>query len=711
MSDRPQLRFISRVSLVLLTLAPAAASGPSAPATAPANPYFEIRVVDEQTGRGVPLVELTTTYHARYVTDSAGRIAFYEPGLMDQEVHFAVRSHGYAYPSDGFGISGLRLVPTAGGSATVTIRRLNLAERLYRLTGAGIYRDSILLGRPVPLAAPVLNGRVTGCDSVLTALYRSRLFWIWGDTNWPAYPLGNFHATGATSRLPRDGGLDPDLGIDFTYFVREDGFARQMAPRVEEGAVWLDALTVFNEPQNGAAGNSPAATTATAVPGAASAADGPRERLLAAFARVRGLEATLERGFVEFDDEKQHFERVASFPLDAPVCPAGHPFRVRVGETPHLYFATAFPLRRVRDERAAYLDVSQCEAFTCLVPGTRLEAAAIDRGPDGAVRWGWKRNTPPLGPKDEADLVQSGKLQPGEALLQTRDIETGQPVWMHGGSTCWNAYRGRWVMIATQIFGTSMLGELWYCEADTPTGPWVYARKVLTHDNYSFYNPRQHPQFAKEGGRIIYFEGTYTVLFSGNEHPTPFYEYNQIMYRLDLGDDRLVLPVPVYAVGGRHSADRLATRGALRTVAIAAPDGARASAIAEARGPGPIAFFACDRPRDGLVPIVCEGDGSVPVLRALPADRARAPSGGTVPDATRVVCYALPPDVTPPPPCTVALHEYRRADGSDRWYGVDTAAAPPGFERQPAPLCHVWQNPYAPTMLFDPAAEVSAEPW
>ena len=681
------------LALLATPLAVSAQPPTPSPATAPATPCFEIRVVDEQTGRGVPLIELTTTYNARYVTDSAGRIAFHEPGLMDQEVHFTVRGHGDEYPKDGFGIAGVRLVPTAGGSATVPVRRLNLAERLYRITGAGIYRDSVLLGRPVPLAAPVLNGRVAGCDSVLTALYHGRLFWIWGDTAWPAYPLGNFHATGATSLRPDDGGLDPDLGIDFTYFVRDDGFARRMAPMVEEGAVWLDALTVFTD------------APIPAAPGR------PRERLLAAFARVRGLEATLERGFVEFDDEKQQFERVARFPVDAPVYPAGHPFRVRVGETPYLYFATAFPLRRVRDDRAAYLDVNQCEAFTCLAAGTRLEAGVVDRGPDGAVRWGWKCNTPPLGPKDEADLVAAGKLRPDEALLQTRDIATGQPVWMHGGSTYWNAYRGRWIMIATQIFGTSMLGELWYCEADTPTGPWVYARKVLTHEKYSFYNPRQHPEFAKEGGRIIYFEGTYTVLFSGNEHPTPFYEYNQIMYRLDLGGERLVLPVPVYALGGRSSADRLATRGALGTVAGAAPEPAHTSALAGARRPGPVAFFACDRPCDGLVPVVCQSDGGVPVLRALPADPARAESSGGATSATRVVFHALPPDVTAPPPCTVALHEYRQSAGPDRWYGVAAAAPPPGFERQPQPLCYVWQNPYAPTILFDPAGEVSAEPW
>ena len=89
-------------------------------AAAPAAPsdYFAIRVVDEQTGRGVPLVELKTTNDVRHVTDSNGLIAFHEPGLMDTEVFFHVASHGYEYPKDGFGYRGVRLKPTAGGEAT-----------------------------------------------------------------------------------------------------------------------------------------------------------------------------------------------------------------------------------------------------------------------------------------------------------------------------------------------------------------------------------------------------------------------------------------------------------------------------------------------------------------------------------------------------------------------------------------------------------------
>ena len=92
--------------------------------------YFAIEVVDEQTGRGVPMVELQATNSARYYTDSAGLIAFDEPGLMGRKVFFAVASHGYEFAKDGFGIRGVVLEPRPGGSARLKIRRVNIAERL-----------------------------------------------------------------------------------------------------------------------------------------------------------------------------------------------------------------------------------------------------------------------------------------------------------------------------------------------------------------------------------------------------------------------------------------------------------------------------------------------------------------------------------------------------------------------------------------------------
>jgi len=175
---------------------------------------FEIQVVDQATGRGVPLVELRTVNQIRYVTDSAGRVAFFEPGLMGTRVFFHVRSHGYEFAKDGFGMRGRALDVRPGGRAVLKIKRINIAERLYRITGGGIYRDSVLLGRDAGIKQPLLNAKVLGQDSVQAVVYRGKVHWLWGDTNRPGYPLGNFHMPGATSKLPGAGGLDPAVGVD-----------------------------------------------------------------------------------------------------------------------------------------------------------------------------------------------------------------------------------------------------------------------------------------------------------------------------------------------------------------------------------------------------------------------------------------------------------------------------------------------------------------
>jgi len=475
---------------------------------------FAIEVVDEATGRGVPLVELITTSGITYVTDSAGLVAFDEPGLMNQRVHFAVKSDGYEFRKDGFGFPGVALDVTPGGSATIKIKRLNIAERLYRLTGQGIYRDSVLLGRDPPTKEPLLNAKVTGSDSVMTAVYRGKLHWFWGDTNWPAYPLGLFHTPGATSKLPKHAGLDPARGVDLAYFTGDDGFARATAQMPGDGPTWISGVTVLPD----AAG---------------------RERMLCGYAKIKPPLEAYSRGVAEWDDERNEFRQVSEFAANVPLYPDGHPLVVRdVGED-YVYFAAPFPLVRTRATAASYKDLATYEAYTCLAPGSTLAEPTIDRDESGRVRYAWKRGTPPVDAQQQAKLVKSGKLTAEEGLLQLRDATTGKEVIAHAGSVNWNEYRKKYVLIAVQIYGSSMVGELWYAEAETPLGPWKEAVKIVTHDKYSFYNPKHHPQFDQEGGRFIFFEGTYTHTFSGNEQKTPRYDYNQIMYRLDLADERL----------------------------------------------------------------------------------------------------------------------------------------------------------------------------
>lgn len=484
---------------------------------------FAIHVVDDATGRGVPLVELRTTDEATYYTDSNGIVAFAEPAFMGRRVFFHVRSHGYECPKDGFGYAGVALDVTPGGSGRIAVKRLNIAERLYRITGAGIYRDSVLVGEPAPIREPLLAGDVVGQDSVLVAPWRGKLYWFWGDTNRPEYPLGQFQTSGATSPLPGPGGTNPSRGIDLSYFVNDEGFSRPMCPLPGEGPVWLDGLSV--------------------VPDASGL-----EQLVAHYSRVRGLEAVLEHGLALYDDTAGVFHRQAEFDLARPwECPRGHPLPFTDAGREYLLFPTPFVSARVPALADSLARQESYEAYTCLPRGARYVKGATDveRAADGSLAWGWKAATEPITQEQERELVEAGKIRPEEARYQVRDVESGKPVRMHGGSIAWNAYRGKWILIAVQSFGEpSFLGEVWFSEAESPLGPWHWARRIVTHDHYGFYNPVHHPFLDEDGGRVIYFEGTYCKTFEAPATvPTPRYEYNQMMYRLDLSDPRLTGPL------------------------------------------------------------------------------------------------------------------------------------------------------------------------
>jgi len=630
------------------------AASPADPAGAdPAGPskYFRIHVIDAQTRRGIPLVELETTNNIRLYTDSNGLVAFYEPGLMHRKVFFHVRSHGYEFPKDGFGMAGRQLDVSPGGRAVLEMKRINIAERLYRVTGGGIYRDTVLLGEKPPIREPLLNALVFGSDSVMNVIYRGRLYWFWGDTGWPAYPLGNFHMTAATSRLPSEGGLDPAVGVDLEYFVREDGFARSMAPIPGDGPTWLSAFCVLRE--------------------------GGRERLLALYAKIKPPLEAYQRGVCEFDPDRQIFQKTAQWDLSDPLLSSlahlagGQTLQKDVDGREYVFCENPFPLIRVPATAEAFNDLRRYEGFTCLQQGSAVKEARIDRTPDGTIRYAWRPGTPPLSQKDQADLVKAGRLRPEEALIPLRDVDTGKEVLAHAGTVYWNEYRRRWILIVCEIYGTSVLGEIWYAEADTPAGPWVYARKVVTHDKYSFYNPRHHPYFDQDGGRLVYFEGTYTIFVSGATYQTPRYDYNQIMYRLDLADPRLALPVPVYYRDGDPTKGLLLGNAADRN--------------------GLIAFFAPDRAAPGTIPVYLE-PGRASEARAL-TTRPSAAVDRPVPP----LFYALPPDAKDPPPTTAPLYEWTHPAGG-RAYATADPPGLTGFRRSESPLCRVWTSPISPAV-------------
>jgi hypothetical protein len=499
---------------------PSARAGDAPPTGRPAGPAgrcAEIRVTDAATGRGVPLAELETVNGLRFVTDNAGRVAFGEPGLLGQEVFFTVRSHGYEAKKDGFGFAGVKLTPRAGQVSEIKLTRRNIAERLCRLTGEGLYRDSLLLGHKPPRPASPHPGKVAGQDSVQAGVYRGKVYWFWGDTLRMDYPLGLFRMAGATTPVPdpNDPASDPASGIAFDYFVDpRTGFARAMMPLSHrpEGVVWVSA--VF------------------AVPDAKGV-----ERLVGHYSRRKGLAEQYEQGIAVFNDEKAVFEPAKQLPpAETWRRPAGHPIRFEERGKQWLLFGSPTPNVRVPATLADVLDPGKYEAFTCARAARGGEPPLPDLGADGTPAWRWQKDLPPTDSKTEHRWMKAGKLKPGQARFCPADAAApADRVRLHSGSVRWNPHRRRWVLIAGQVWGkTSLLGEVWYAEASHPTGPFARAVRVVTHDRQSFYNVCHHAFLDRAGGRLIHFEGTYTNAFSGNPERTPRYNYNQVLYRLDL---------------------------------------------------------------------------------------------------------------------------------------------------------------------------------
>ena len=480
--------------------------GPAAPRPA------EVRVVDAATGRGVPLVELETTHNVRLVTDNAGRAALAEPDLYGRPVWLSVRGHGYEVEPDGFGLRGVRVVPDPGRPAVIEVRRAVPAERVGRLTGAGRRRDSALLGYDVP--AP-LNGGVLGQDSVQAALYRGKAFWFWGDTRRANYPLGLFRTAGATTPPPAPAG-DVLNALRYEYFTGSDGFVRAVAPLPgrPEGVVWVDGVCV--------------------VPDAAGT-----DRLVCHYSRRAGLADQLDHGVAVWDDAAAVFRPVSALPnAETWRHPSTHPVRYKEGGVRYLLFGAPGPNVRVPATLEAVLNPAAYEAFTPVGPDGAPPA------PGAPPVWRWQTEFPPAGSREERAWAKAGRLAPADARFLPADAadpaDPARRVTLHSGSVGRNAYRDRWVLIAGEIDGRgddggpSHLGEVWYAEADAPTGPFGVAVKIASHDRQSFYNVARFPFLDRDGGKTVFFEGTFARDFSGNPEAVPRYEYNQLLYRLDL---------------------------------------------------------------------------------------------------------------------------------------------------------------------------------
>jgi len=497
------------------------------------NDYHTIEILDSATGRGVPLVKVSLAVDPNqfFYTDSNGIVAIDDPSLINQFRTFNFRSYGHTNASQ-------TLATQYGGLSQISIERTNRAERLYRATGANIYRDSVNVGRSVPIAKPVSNADILGQDSVQAAVYNDKIHWFWGDSLFKStegFGFGNYWVSAATSELPSQGGLSPSVGIDYSYYEDAQGRTRPMFTPTPGDPTWIDGLFTVKD-------------------------NNEQERLLAHFVNVETFGDPFilnEQGLAVFDDSSANeddwgFSKIQDYGVapeqvwgtGPPIVPAGHSFRHSTGGVNYIYFGENYPNIRVQDEWNAVNDITQWEAFTPLRENTRYDKDAPPLELDDNLKpiYGWKKNTDPLGTEIFEEMVSGGFISRSEAPVGLVDYETGADVRLHRSSVNWNEHRGKWIMIGNQTWGSeSFLGEVWYAEAPTPEGPWKNAIKIATHGDpvglegsYSFYNPTHLPFFDEEDGRYIHFHGTYSSSFFDTAPQTPDYDYNQIAYRLDL---------------------------------------------------------------------------------------------------------------------------------------------------------------------------------
>jgi len=469
---------------------------------------FGIRCVDSVSGRPVPSVIFTTVDHQNWVSDNLGWVAIPSSDLKDLETWFSVEGHGYEVPKDGFGYRGVRLKVIPGSTQTIRLTRSLAAERTARLTGQGRYAHAVAPGKSKNAESPPGVQRVVGQDSAQAVVFENQTLWFWGDTSVADYPLGNFRTTGASAHLSV-GKLDSTHNLEFRYFRKPDGRLAPMFPESEPGMAWMSGLAVFPDTRG-------------------------HRQLLCYCARMKDLGTRLGHGHYAWNNKAKCFSRIQSLPdptdwrhLD------GHPVVFSDSGKQFVGNGFTFPVARCPANSDSVVDRSRWEAFTCL----DIDGKVVRH--EGSPRYCWQTDRRPIEPADEVELIATGRLRDDEAWFLPHD-SGGKRVVPHGGSVVWSAWRERWISLFTgRTDGGTPLGDVWYAEAPYPTGPWRRAVRIATHSDHSFYNPVLHSFLNSHRDRVVWFEGTFTKMFTRRDQGMPRHEYNQVLYRLDLADRRL----------------------------------------------------------------------------------------------------------------------------------------------------------------------------
>lgn len=496
-------------------------------------PYHGIHFIDSVTGNGIPMIIIQSTYKTRYISDSNGYIAFFEPGLMNLSISFTIEdAAGYHAKVDAWtNLELIQIQTTSGEESIVKLNRTQISERWCRLTGYGIYRDSVLLGKESPSEYSLAQKLVTGLDSMMGTFYNGKYYWFFGDTNRVDRQLGNFFVTGAISNLEDLNFENKSIPLNY---ISDDEFVKSLA-RIEplNQPTWIHDVVVI--PSDNIIHNNKGMRL--------NHDKSNSETMYATYYKPETSTLQVSRGILKWNNNLQIFELITSIQDNVNVWPidGGHAYKM----DEWIYFSNPYPYVRTTN----YEDFTQYETFSPLIEGTKAYSNSkefllnkFERDQNGRLVWGWKKNTGYLSPSVAKQLYDLHILSDNDIQHWTmKDIQTGKIVWPHAGSITWNKFLNQFIMVYVQIWGEpSLLGEIYFAMSPSLVGSWIQTIKIATHIKQDFYNPRILHEFMSQDQKIIYYLGTYVATFSGNL-PTPYYDYNNQVHRLDLSDKRIQL--------------------------------------------------------------------------------------------------------------------------------------------------------------------------
>ena len=147
---------------------------------------------------------------------------------------------------------------------------------------------------------------------------------------------------------------------------------------------------------------------------------------------------TYQRGLVEFDPRTRTFQKRAEFPSTCPLMPESRPGHILSygggGHRLHLLLRP-LPSVRVPADPESLADPRTWERSPAWSRARGSSQEKLDRGSDGRLRYGWKKQTQLVSQEQQRKLIKTGRIKDDETLLNLRDVLTGKTVLADGGSS------------------------------------------------------------------------------------------------------------------------------------------------------------------------------------------------------------------------------------------------------------------------------------